>query len=126
MKVGLITHLAAAARPALLAVAMLGVPALAAQAPEDDAATVQAERPLVTDVKFKEAKNVLVVIGKGFDAEAIVRLNGVEVEGERKFFADQGRLRIKLPADTPVALKAAGENRLEVVANGLSSGEFGF
>jgi hypothetical protein len=68
---------------------------------------------------------VLIITGTGFDQAATIRLNGVELTGERKFKADKGKLKVTMPAGT-TQLKASGENRLEIVQNELSSGEFGF
>ena len=118
-----------------LAVVVAGLPAtVAAQAqadpepapaPKAAPATAEAAGPSVTKAMYRDKQGRLVITGTGFDETAVVRVNGVEVKGERKFRADKNRLRITIPASA-LSLKAAGQNRLEVVQEGASSGEFNF
>lgn len=113
-----------------VAVATAGVPAFAAttqdgQGAPDAAIQAPAERPTIAKAVYRRDKGILVISGTGFDDSATIRLNGVELTGERKFKADKGKLRVTLPANT-AQFKADGQNRLEVVQNELSSGEFGF
>jgi hypothetical protein len=114
----------------VLAAVMTGVPAAAAQAQGGDQAepaptTAQAGRPSVTKAMYRDKNGRLVITGTGFDETAVVRVNGVEVKGERKFRADKNRLRITIPA-SELSLKGAGQNRLEVIQDGESSGEVTF
>jgi hypothetical protein len=78
----------------------------------------------ITKAVYKESKGILVIAGSGFDNTATVRINGVELTGEKKFNAQKGRLKVPVPAG--FAFKAAGENRVEIVQNEASSGEFPF
>ena len=117
-------------RLALVAVAVgvMGLPVAAAasvQGGQSGSATVETARPNVTKAVYREAKGRLVIYGSGFDESAVIRVNGVEVTGERKFAAGKGKLRITVPA-AQLALKAAGQNRVEVIQQGASSGEFTF
>ena len=119
--------LVAAGRAAALGVALAAstAPLTALAAPQTAGESTQAQRPTIAGVKYKQEKNVLVLTGTGFDDTAVVRVNGVEIEGERKFKSDKGRLRIIVPAGA-VSAKTEGQNQIEVVQNGVSSGTFSF
>lgn len=113
-----------------VAVATAGVPAFAAtiqdvQNTPDAAIQAPAERPTIAKASYRRDKGILVITGTGFDQTASIRLNGVELTGERKFKADKGKLKVMLPAGS-AEFKADGQNRIEIVQNELSSGEFGF
>ena len=84
-----------------------------------------ADGPMISKASYKRDKNAIVIVGTGFDQSATVRLNGVELTGERKFKAEKHKLRITVPTGG-TELKPTGENRLEVVQGDLSSGEFEF
>ncbi len=119
---------AAAGRMALLgaALAMAGAP-VAAVAAQQQAETAEAAvgAPAVTRASYNQKKGALLIIGTGFDDQAVIRVNGVEVRGERKFRADKSKLRIKIAAGE-LQLKAQGENRIEILQGGVSSGEISF
>src|SRR5215203_3628433 len=89
------------------------------------ALATQTDRPNITKAVYKESKGVLVIAGSGFDTNATIRLNGVELAGEKKFNAQKGKLKVTLPAGA-AALKTPGQNRIEIVQNEISSGEFDF
>lgn len=116
----------AAGRMAVLgaALAVAGAPAVAAQEQAEPAAET-AGAPAITRASYNQKKGALLIIGTGFDDQAVVRVNGVEVHGERKFRADRSKLRIKIPASS-LQLKAQGENRVEILQGGVSSGEITF
>jgi hypothetical protein len=88
------------------------------------ALATQADRPSITKAVYRESKGVLVIAGSGFDTNATIRLNGVELTGEKKFNAQKGKLKVTLPGGA--GLKTAGQNRIEIVQNEVSSGEFDF
>jgi hypothetical protein len=106
------------------AIAVAGAPAMAAPtpAPQEEAAVAA---PVVARAAYNEKKGALLVVGTGFDDSAVVRVNGVEVSGERKFRADKQKLRIKISA-ADLALKADGQNTVEIVQDGRTSGEITF
>lgn len=79
----------------------------------------------VSRAVYNQKKGALMIIGTGFDANAVVRVNGVEVQGERKFRSDKNKLRIKIPA-AELGLKATGQNTIEIAQGSLSSGEIAF
>jgi hypothetical protein len=110
-----------------VAVATAGVPALAAT-PQDTAVrqpATTAGAPAISKASYNRGKGMLVIVGTGFNESASVRLNGVELTGQRKFKAEKGKLRVTLPADS-AQLKTDGQNRVEVMQGDLSSGEFDF
>ena len=119
--------LVAAGRAAALGVALAAsaAPLTALGAQQTAVESTQAQRPTIAGAKFRQEKNILVLVGTGFDDNAVVRFNGVEVQGERKFKADKNKLRIVLPAGA-VAGKTDGQNHVEVIQNGVSSGSFSF
>jgi hypothetical protein len=119
--------LVAAGRAAALGVALAAsaAPLTALAAQETAVESTQAQRPTVEGVKYRAEKNILVLTGTGFDDTAVVRFNGVEVQGERKFKSDKGKLRIVLPTGA-VPVKADGQNTVEVIQNGVSSGSHSF
>ena len=118
--------LAAAGRAAALGVALAAAvgPLTALAAQQTAVEATQEQRPTIAGAKYRQEKNVLVLVGSGFDGNAVVRFNGVEVQGERKFKADKNKLRIVLP--TGVAAKAQGQNQVEIIQNGVSSAPFSF
>ena len=84
-----------------------------------------ADGPVISKASYKKDRNAIVIVGTGFDQSAIVRLNGVELTGEKKFKAEKHKLRVTVPTGG-TELKPEGENRIEVVQGELSSGEFPF
>ena len=107
-----------AASAAVIAIVLATAPAFAAQTDTVVGA------PTITKAVYKESKGVLVIAGSGFDNTATIRLNGVELTGEKKFNAQKGRLKVTLPAG--FAFKATGQNQVEIVQNGASSTVFDF
>ena len=106
------------------ALATTGVPVLAT-AQQEPAAQAPADVPTISKASYNRGKGMLVIVGSGFDQTASVRLNGVELTGERKFKAEKGKLRVSLPAGSS-QLKAQGQNHVEVLQGSTSSGEFSF
>jgi hypothetical protein len=88
------------------------------------ALATQTDRPNITKAVYRESKGVLVIAGSGFDTNATIRLNGVELTGEKKFNAQKGKLKVAIPAG--LGMKTPGQNRVEILQNEQSSGEFGF
>jgi hypothetical protein len=84
-----------------------------------------ADGPVISKASYKKDKNAIVIVGTGFDQSATVRLNGVELTGEKKFKAEKHKLRVTVPTGG-TELKPDGENRIEVVQGEVSSGEFPF
>jgi len=109
-----------------VAIATTGVPAYAA-IHQDATSQVApaAATPTIQKASYNHDKGILVIVGTGFDQSASVRLNGVELTGEKKFKAEKNKLRVSLPASA-AQLKAKGQNRIEVVQAGTASGEFEF
>jgi hypothetical protein len=109
-----------------VAVATAGVPALAATQQDTTSQTAPAAAtPSIQKASYNHDKGMLVIVGTGFDQTASVRLNGVELTGEKKFKAEKNKLRVSLPASA-AQLKAKGQNRVEIVQAGTTSGEFDF
>lgn len=125
-KLNILDKVTMAGRLAVLgaAIAVVGAPAMAAPAPAAQE-EVTAAAPVVARAAYNEKKGALLVVGTGFDDSAVVRVNGVEVSGERKFRADKQKLRIKISA-ADLALKAEGQNTVEILQDGRSSGEISF
>jgi hypothetical protein len=86
---------------------------------------VTAEASAITKVIYREDRKRLVISGSGLDEAVTVRVNGREISGERKFKANKNKLRITIePAQ--LGLKGTGENRVEVLRNGVALGEATF
>ena len=127
-KLNILDTVTTAGRLAVLgaAIAVAGASVTAAPLQEAQEQTeVTAAAPAIARAAYNEKKGALLVIGTGFDDSAVVRVNGVEVSGERKFRSDKQKLRIKISA-ADLALKAGGQNTIEILQDGRSSGEIAF
>ena len=127
-KLNILDTVTTAGRLAVLgaAIAVAGASVTAAPLQEAQEQTeVTAAAPAIARAAYNEKKGALLVIGTGFDDSAVVRVNGVEVSGERKFRSDKQKLRIKISA-ADLALKAGGQNTIEILQDGRSSGEISF
>jgi hypothetical protein len=102
------------------ALATSGVSALAAAPQDSPAPAVATATPAISKASYNHDKGMLVIVGTGFDQTASVRLNGVELTGEKKFKAEKNKLRVVLPASA-AQLKVKGQNVVEIVQGGTTA-----